>query len=106
LWRSGEARELHRLDSKPPERGGRSSLERGETTALSSIGSRGGGRSGRGWCEEMRGLGRSFYRQPGRGEEEVAGTDEACYGGDDGGTVVAMGRLGHSARGRKALNSC
>jgi hypothetical protein len=54
LWRSGGARELYQLDCKPPERG--------ETTTPSSIGPRGGGGSGRGWCEEMRGSGRSFYR--------------------------------------------
>jgi hypothetical protein len=50
----------------------------------SSIGPRGGGGSGRGWCEEMRGSGRSFYRRPGRGEEEVACTGEARCDSDDG----------------------
>jgi hypothetical protein len=50
----------------------------------------------------------------GEGEEEVASTGEACCGGDDGaqwwrwdgsGQAVAMGWLGHSARGHKAPNS-
>jgi hypothetical protein len=100
----GEARELHQLDSKPPERGGGNSLERGETTAPSLIGSRGGGGSGRGWCEEMRGSRRSFYRQPRGEEEEVACIGEARCDSDDGGIVVATGRLGHSAWRRKAPN--
>jgi hypothetical protein len=39
---------------------------------------------GRGWCEELGELGRPFYWRPGRGEEEVASTGEACCGGDDG----------------------
>jgi hypothetical protein len=85
-------------------------MERVGMTASSSIGSRGGRWSGRGRCGEIRGSGQSFYRWPGREEEEVASTGEACCGGDDGtqwwhqdgsGQAVAMGRLGHSARGCK-----
>jgi hypothetical protein len=111
LWRGGEACEPHQFGSKPLERGRRSSPERGGTTTSSSIGSRGGRWSGRGRCGEIRGSGRSFYRCPGRGEEEVASTDEACCGGNDGaqwwrrdgsGQAVVTRRLGHSVRGRKA----
>jgi hypothetical protein len=85
-------------------------MERVGMTASSSIGSRGGRWSGRGRCGEIRGSGQSFYRWPRREEEEVASTGEACCGGDDGtqwwhqdgsGQAVAMGRLGHSARGCK-----
>jgi hypothetical protein len=69
--------------------------------------------SGRGRCREMRGLGRPFNRRPGRGGWRSSGTGEARRGGDNGGTVVAMGRLGagsgewspgHSVRGRMAPN--
>jgi hypothetical protein len=51
----------------------------------------------------------------GEGEEEVASTSEACCGRDDGAQwwrrdglaqAVATGRLGHSARGRKAHILC
>jgi hypothetical protein len=69
--------------------------------------------SGRGRCGEMRGSGRSFYKRPGRGRRWPSGTGKARRGGDNGGTVVAMGRLGagggewspdHSVRGHKAPN--
>jgi hypothetical protein len=62
-------------------------------TAPSSIGSRGGGRSGRGWCEEMRGSGRPFIGDRGGGREEVACTGEVRCDDDDGCTVVATGWL-------------
>ena len=84
LWQSGEARELYQLDFKPPERGERGSPERGETTALSSIGPKGGGGSARGWCEEMRGSGGPFIGDRGGEKEEVACTSEARCDNDDG----------------------
>jgi hypothetical protein len=96
----------------PPERGGGNSPERGETTTSSLIGSRGGGGSGRGRCEEMRGLGQSFYRRLGRGggggvpaRRAAAAMKAAQWWRRDGSVqVVATGRLGHSARRRKAPN--
>jgi hypothetical protein len=69
--------------------------------------------SDRGRCAEMRGSGWPFYRRPRRGRWRPSGTSEARRGGNNGGTVVATGRLGagggewspgHSARRRKTPN--
>ena len=97
------------MDLRLLERGGRTHRSEGRQRRAGSIKLRGGEESGRGRCEEMRGSGRPFYRRSVKGERRKAGTGEAHSGGDNGGTVVAMGWLGedsgvrvhgHSARGR------